>query len=191
MKQWWWWRTWINENQITCNTHRINQQSIAGLILGLRPANARRRYFVTTSHIGRSQALFYLVWEQRKHHSSASLVFFMWIPITNCQLCGSVLMQWRHHAYRDMLKMWTHQRVIFTQRFALIACKNVVYKSWSRLCRELCHDGPELGRYRNDVGSIGPTLSDVFIVSWWRHEWKRFPHYWPFVRWIHWQRGGG
>ena len=29
---------------------------IAGLILGLRPANERRRYFVTTSLIGRVQA---------------------------------------------------------------------------------------------------------------------------------------
>ena len=28
----------------------------SGLILGLRPANERRRYFVTTSLIGRSQA---------------------------------------------------------------------------------------------------------------------------------------
>ena len=27
-----------------------------GLILGLCPANERRRYFVTTSHIGRAQA---------------------------------------------------------------------------------------------------------------------------------------
>ena len=30
--------------------------AIAGLILGLRPANERRRYFVTTSLIGWAQA---------------------------------------------------------------------------------------------------------------------------------------
>ena len=30
--------------------------TIAGLILGLRPANERRRYFVTTSLIGLAQA---------------------------------------------------------------------------------------------------------------------------------------
>ena len=34
---------------------RVDYQ-IRGLILGLRPANERRRYFVTTSLIGRVQA---------------------------------------------------------------------------------------------------------------------------------------
>ena len=33
----------------------LHRQVIAGLILGLGPANERRRYFVTTSLIGRTQ----------------------------------------------------------------------------------------------------------------------------------------
>ena len=34
----------------------LDEQNHAGLILGLRPANERRRYFVTTSLIGWAQA---------------------------------------------------------------------------------------------------------------------------------------
>ena len=34
----------------------LTQHTLAGLILGLRPANERRRYFVTTSLIGWAQA---------------------------------------------------------------------------------------------------------------------------------------
>ena len=35
---------------------KFQQSSMKGLILGLRPANERRRYFVTTSLIGWAQA---------------------------------------------------------------------------------------------------------------------------------------
>ena len=35
---------------------KMNLKHISGLILGLRPANERRRYFVTTSLIGLAQA---------------------------------------------------------------------------------------------------------------------------------------
>ena len=38
------------------HSHSIFSKSITGLILGLRPANERRRYFVTTSLIGSVQA---------------------------------------------------------------------------------------------------------------------------------------
>ena len=36
-------------------TWEVTKTSYAGLILGLRPANERRRYFVTTSLIGWAQ----------------------------------------------------------------------------------------------------------------------------------------
>ena len=45
----------------------FNGRCIPGLILGLRPANERRRYFVTTSLIG---------WEQSSHQSCNRLMFF-------------------------------------------------------------------------------------------------------------------
>ena len=41
---------WVNDTE----TSAINKNT--GLILGLRPANERRRYFVTTSLIGLAQA---------------------------------------------------------------------------------------------------------------------------------------
>ena len=38
------------------STMRSAKDAIPGLILGMHPANERRRYFVTTSLIGRAQA---------------------------------------------------------------------------------------------------------------------------------------
>ena len=41
---------WPGANELT-----LNGTSLSGLILGLRPTNERRRYFVTTSLIGWAQ----------------------------------------------------------------------------------------------------------------------------------------
>ena len=66
-----WFRLWLGANW----AWPCDQQDLSGLILGLRPTDERRRYFVTTSLIG---------WAQTWNRPWS--MFLVW-HIMNCQVC--------------------------------------------------------------------------------------------------------
>ena len=64
---------------------------------------------------------------------------------------------------------------------------NISINTW-QICARCVYNGtksrPSLVQTVFIQVFISPVFG-LFCVSWWRHQWKHFPRYWPLVRWIH------